>query len=103
MGFLEKRRRNAHARSMNWPMMAHLMLLGHEMALLEAEGVPNDDDLMRRATEKRDAVLEVISEERFTLALIAADFEMSTGDKDAVVARAVETSGYLAARRGMNP
>lgn len=39
----------------------------------------------------------------FTQALVAADFELETADKDAVIELAIETSGYRSARSRLFP
>lgn len=103
MGFLENRRRQAHAKSMNWDMMGALMLMGYELGAAEDEGITDDEEKGDRAVKVRDAVLSEIGAERFTQALIDADYELDTDDKDAVLERAIETSGYRDARSRLFP
>lgn len=103
MGFLENRRRKAYARSMNWDMMAAVMLMGYELGEAEDEGITDEDEKGDRALKVRDTVLAEIGVERFTQALIDADYDLEADDKDAVLERAIETSGYRAARSRLFP
>lgn len=64
MGFLrdrrdkrEEQRRQQYAASANWPLIANLMLMGHELGLAEEAGLPDDSD---HPVMIRDAVLDRI-------------------------------------------
>ncbi len=103
MGFLDNKRRQAHAKSMNWDMMAGVMLHGYELGMAEEEGIEDLDQQGDRALEVRDSVLDEIGYDHFVQALIDADYEMSTSNKDAVIEHAVQTSGYRSARKRLFP
>lgn len=101
MGFLENRRRKAHRESVNWDLLVNLMVLGHELGLAEEDGITDNDAKGDRAARVRDAVTEVIDWDHLIEVFINTDYELSAQgkDKDAVTDRALEDSGYNAARR----
>ena len=107
MGFLEDRRRRAHGQSANWEMLAAIMLMAFEMDKAEREGISDNDEQAQRAMDVRDAVLDEVGGAQFTQALIDADYELRSRDKDAeledALERAVDASGYLSARKRLFP
>lgn len=70
-----------------------MMIFGHELGIAENEGVPPAEQ-GDRAGDVSDAVLDRIGRDHFIETMIAVDFEMNTSDKDAVLNRAFEESGY---------
>jgi len=108
MGFLEQRRRRVHAQSLKWELLGALFLLGHELERAEQGDLADNDPELVRATEIRDIVLKDIGgSDRFTRALIDADFELRSSNKNAdledSLERARDISGYTAARNRLFP
>lgn len=91
-----------HARSLNWRLLTNIMVTGHESILAEQAGVPEDDQT-EHALAIRDTVLEQLGEPRLIQAYIDCDYEMRTSDKDAVLDRALEVSGYNRVRAELFP
>jgi len=107
MGFLENRRRRAHAQSANWELMTALMLAGVELVRAEEAGITESEQL-DRASQVRDAVLDEIGgSDRFTETFIDADFELRSSNRNAELEdsleRAMEATGYKAARSRLFP
>lgn len=98
MGLLENQRRKRHEQSVDWNELVSMMLLDHEIDIAADEGIAENAQA-HRATQIRDAVLERIGKPKVVRAFIDSDYEMRTPDKDAVVAQALEVSGYNLARR----
>lgn len=108
MGFLENRRRRAHAQSANWESMTAMMLFGVELVRAEEAGITDLDEQGERALQVREAVLDEIGgSDRFTEAFIDADFELRSSNRNAELEdsleRAMEATGYKAARSRLFP
>jgi hypothetical protein len=102
MGLLENQRRKRHELSLDWNELVMMMLLDHEIDMAERAGVP-EHVRTQSATRIRDAVVAEVGQPAIVRTFIDTDYEMRTPDKDAVVARALEASGYDAARRDLPP
>ena len=102
MGLLENQRRKRHEISLDWNEVVMMMLLDHELDVAERAGVP-EHVRTQSATRIRDAVVADVGQPAIVRVFIDTDYEMRTPDKDAVVARALERSGYDAARRALPP
>jgi len=107
MGYLEQRRRRVHAQSANWEAMTALMLFADELERAKQAGLDHDEK-GNRAIEIRDVVLKDIGgKDRFTRALIDADFELRSSNRNAdlqdSLERAMDISGYTAARDRLFP
>jgi hypothetical protein len=102
VGFLENQRKKRHETSVNWYELVTMMLLDHELELAAHEGVAENVQA-HRAAQIRDAVVERVGRDRVVRAFIDCDYEMKTSDKDAVVLKALEVSGYDEVRRELPP
>lgn len=104
MGFLERRRRKQHREAINWDLMAPMMLFARELALAEAEGL-GEDDRGDRANQVRDSVLASIGGiDAFIKTLVDTHFDMgASAELESAFERAIQSSGYVAARRRIFP
>jgi hypothetical protein len=100
MGLLENQRRKRHELSLDWNELVMMMLLDHELDVAERDGVP-EHVRTQTATRIRDAVVARVGQPGIVRVFIDTDYEMRTPDKDAVVVRALVTSGYEDARRDL--
>jgi hypothetical protein len=102
MGLLENQRRKRHELSLDWNELVMMMLLDHELDMAERAGVP-EHVRTQSATRIRDAVVAKVGQPGIVRVFIDTDYEMRTPDKDAVVTRALQASGYDEARRDLPP
>lgn len=82
-GRSRNRKRREHAASLNWPLIANIMLVGYEIERAKEEQPEVD-----QATRANGIIFEVllrIGKEAFTQALIDADFRLKKSDKDIVL------------------
>jgi hypothetical protein len=95
-------KRQKHRDETNWLDAAYWIVFNHEYDLADDEGWDESVHEIRARTI-RDEVLRQIGVDRFTEFLIVADFEMSKRNKEAVLDRALEESGYNSARQRLFP
>ncbi len=102
MGFLDNQRRRRHERSVDWDELVPLLLLDYELELAASEGGSHDDQIVR-ARSIRDQVVAKVGEANVRRAFVDADFELHETGEEAVIARALEASGYALVRAELVP
>jgi hypothetical protein len=79
-----------------------MMVRGHELGAAKQAGFTGEDQGYRSMAVS-DAVIEQIGEERLIAAFIDCNYEMHTEDKQGVIDRALEVSGYNEVRNRLFP
>jgi hypothetical protein len=106
MGLFQRRREQLllqHKARMNWTLTASIMLSGHELMEAEYEGFNADEQSMRAMTIRSAVLDEIGGLDVFAHTLAEEDFLLKSRDPELAFERALDSTGYVEARRRLFP